>query len=346
MYSETDLQQAVDAKVISAESADALRIYVGRLSDASPADEEHFRLVTGFNDIFVTIAIFLVLGSIVAICLQSLPGATGAGTAGLVVAAISWPLAEFFTLRRRMALPSIVLALTLVGGVAVGVSAGSYLGSRSISDTGPLAGALAAAGAALAHWFRFRVPITMAAALAALAFALFIPLGLIVALFYQGDQAARIAATMIVLGLGILGIAMRWDISDPLRTTRRSDVAFWLHLLAAPLIVHPLFLLIGVSLEDKMGGAQAVMVLLLYLVFATISVAIDRRAFLVSALAYVLFAVGVLFRQAGSLNLQVALTTLIVGAGLLALSAFWSSARKRLIGHLPVRFTRLLPPAV
>jgi hypothetical protein len=30
---------------------------------------------------------------------------------------------------------------------------------------------------------------------------------------------------------------MWWDSSDRARLTRRSDVAFWLHLLAAPMIV-------------------------------------------------------------------------------------------------------------
>ncbi len=33
---------------------------------------------------------------------------------------------------------------------------------------------------------------------------------------------------------------MRFDMTDPERLTRRTDIAFWLHLLAAPLIVHSL----------------------------------------------------------------------------------------------------------
>ena len=33
---------------------------------------------------------------------------------------------------------------------------------------------------------------------------------------------------------------MRYDLSDPARETRRTDAAFWLHLLAAPLLVHTL----------------------------------------------------------------------------------------------------------
>ena len=46
------------------------------------------------------------------------------------------------------------------------------------------------------------------------------------------------------LGVGVFLFAMRWDSSDPARQTRRSDVAFWLHLLAATgvlLIVFAIF---------------------------------------------------------------------------------------------------------
>jgi hypothetical protein len=44
---------------------------------------------------------------------------------------------------------------------------------------------------------------------------------------------------VLVLGIGTFLFAMWWDSSDRARLTRRADVAFWLHLLAAPMIVHP-----------------------------------------------------------------------------------------------------------
>ena len=59
---------------------------------------------------------------------------------------------------------------------------------------------------------------------------------------------------VLLLGIGVFLFAMRWDSSDPTRTTRRSDVAFWLHLLAAPMIVHPIFTLLG--LNDGYGDDQ------------------------------------------------------------------------------------------
>ena len=53
--------------------------------------------------------------------------------AGLLVAVAAWPLAEFFTRKRRMALPSIILLLAFVGGVfATGVG-----GDQSINTAHP-----------------------------------------------------------------------------------------------------------------------------------------------------------------------------------------------------------------
>ena len=50
------------------------------------------------------------------------------------------------------------------------------------------------------------------------------------------DHAQVALWLMFVAGLGVFAFAMRWDLQDPERITRRSDVAFWLHLAAAPLI--------------------------------------------------------------------------------------------------------------
>src|SRR6188508_2100116 len=106
MYSENDLRDAVAAGAISGEAADALRAHVAGARTMPMTDEETFRLVNSFNDIFVTIAAVL------------MPAFDGPSPlAGLLVAASAWLLAEPFTRQRRMALPSIVLLVAFVGGV-------------------------------------------------------------------------------------------------------------------------------------------------------------------------------------------------------------------------------------
>ena len=61
MYSQQELDDAVVAGVISAEAADALRAHIERQRSTAIPDEEQFRLITGFNDIFVSIAAAILL---------------------------------------------------------------------------------------------------------------------------------------------------------------------------------------------------------------------------------------------------------------------------------------------
>ena len=124
---------------------------------------------------------------------------------------------------------------------------------------------------------------------------------------------------------------------------RRSDVAFWLHLLAAPLLVHPIFTVLGVT-----GGhadlGQALAVVVLYVAIALISLAVDRRALMVSALTYVLFAFSALLKQFGVVSLSFAITAFAIGAALLLLSAFWHPTRAYVLGFLPPALQQRLAP--
>ena len=123
MYSQQEIDDAVAAGVVDAKAADALRAHVaGQRATAIP-DEEQFRLLTGFNDIFVAIAAAILLFSVGWIG-QSAGMAAGlvvendgpSFLAPLAVAGTAWALALFFTARRRMALPSIMLLLAFVIG--------------------------------------------------------------------------------------------------------------------------------------------------------------------------------------------------------------------------------------
>jgi len=147
---------------------------------------------------------------------------------------------------------------------------------------------------------------------------------------------------VLLLGIGTFLFAMWWDGSDRARLTRRADVAFWLHLLAAPMIVHPVFTLFGLNDGNATIG-EGLVVILLYVVLAITALAIDRRALLVSALAYVLFAMQQLFEQFGAVQLNVALTALVIGSALLLLSAFWHQARSAVVKPLPAGLRERLP---
>jgi hypothetical protein len=135
MYSDSDLDAAVAAGAIDARSAAAFRHFVEQSRTAPSVDEEQFRLLTGFNDIFVSIATALMLGAI-----GWLGSAGGSAVAGGAVAATGWALAEYFTRRRRMALPSLLLLLVWACGVFK--TAEAVLGA-DLDRPGPLAAAAA-----------------------------------------------------------------------------------------------------------------------------------------------------------------------------------------------------------
>jgi hypothetical protein len=357
MYNYQDLDEAVAAGAISADAATSLRIYFDDRRQSPAVDEEQFRLITGFNDIFVSIASAILLFAVGWIG-QSIGAALGltvdprgpSPLAPAFIAATAWGLALFFTARRRMALPSILLLLAFVGGVfgTTLLSLVTAVGDARLDDNvtlGAILGAVAAAvaaGAAWFHWKRFQVPITVAAGAAAV-------VGLVIALLVSsiGEVDGQAMKTIVLWAVLLLGVAvflfaMRWDSSDPARLTRRSDVAFWLHLLAAPMIVHPVFTLLGLNDGDATIG-EGLVVVALYVALAITALAIDRRALLVSALAYVLYALSEVFKQVGAVELNVALTALIIGSALLLLSAFWHQARRMVVTKLPTGIINRLP---
>lgn len=337
MYSESDLESAVAAGALSPQAAAALRAHVSTARSTPMVDEENFRLLSGFNDIFVAIAgVLLLVGG------AWLGGEIHPAVGSAVVAALSWGLAEYFTRVRRMALPSIVFLLSFVGGV-FGTLTSAILGDGGL-ETGDRAGATIMAacaaitvGAAWAHWRRFQVPITVAAGAAAL-------VGVVASLLLAAipDIERVIYPALFFLGLGVFAFAMRWDMSDPTRTTRRSDVAFWLHLLAAPMIAHSIFAMLGL-LHGEPGVGKALVVVALYVAMGLIALAVDRRALLVSALGYVIYAIITLFREFGAISMNVALAAFVIGSALLLLSAFWHNVRAMVIATLPATLGRRLP---
>lgn len=346
MYSESDLQAAVDAKVMTPEAVAAFRAHIASVRAAPGADEESFRLITGFNDIFVSIAAVILLVAVAWIG-QSIHTAL----AGIFVAGSAWFLAEYFTRKRRMALPSIVLVLAFAGGVFASMvgflveHGEAIFGNRPDETVGAIvvgAIALITAAATWFHWRRFMVPITVAAGTAALAATAVALVLSITGVPHDGGETL-VMSLVLVAGIGVFALAMWWDRSDRVRQTRRSDVAFWLHLLAAPMIAHPIFHLLGVTDGGNIGSGAAVLVVGVYILFGIIALAIDRRALLVSALAYVLFALTELFRTFGAVELNVALTAFVIGSALLLLSAFWQNARSVVVGFLPANLANQLP---
>lgn len=339
MYSDADLTDAVASGAIAPQAADALRAFVANRQATSTPDEEQFRLLTGFNDIFVSIATVLLLTSAWWLA-GSVNPVLGAATLG----GLSWALGEYFTRRRRMALPSILLLASFTGGMfSFGWDMVRMFLPDSLGDSAQwavVAGAVLAVAATVAHWRRFHVPITIAAgALASVGAAI----ALLMAIWPNLERGTMVA--ILICGLGVFALAMRWDMSDRTRTTRRSDVAFWLHLSAAPLIVHPTFQLLGLLDSDGTDLGRAAVAVGVYGLLALVALVADRRALLVSALFYVLYAISALLKAAGALSFSLALTALVAGSALLVLSAFWHPTRRAVLAAMPSGLRDRVPAA-
>ena len=354
MISERALGLALKRAVLTPVQVEHLRAIEAESTGAppEPVDDESLRFVTGFADVFVTIGIVLFLGALAFL----MSSGTGSTPMYAGVAACAWLLAEFFTLKRRMALPSIVLLVAFVAAAFVLAaqvfatllpSASPVAQGQSILGIVPLQflplglAALVTAGLAAMHYVRFRVPITVAAGVGALCIlAVTLVVGLV-----PGVTETAIDIVVLMCGLAVFALAMRFDMSDPERLTRRIDIAFWLHLLAAPLIVHPLIHGFLHGLDLRLTAGAALGILWIFIALGILAVAIDRRAILVSGLVYAGFALSTLIRATGfsGTTYLVPIVVLALGAFILVLSAGWQPLRRAILRRLPHGLAGRLP---
>jgi hypothetical protein len=233
-------------------------------------------------------------------------------------------------------LPGILLAVAFVGLVltaSVGLPMESRLGSGNqlrmpaalsllqglqYYPGGPLVftvRALVPAAAAAAFFWRFKLPFALLPLAASLVIA---ALGVASFLVPQ-PQAVADTIFFLLCGLGVFAAAMSFDISDRERLTRRADCAFWLHLLAAPLIMHSAISLAARPLASSIGrglamsSPVALAVIAIVTVLAVVALLIDRRALLVSGLTYLGVAIAYILRgDAPAAAVSVLPTTLVI----------------------------------
>ena len=327
MYTEEDLNNAVKQAIFNQSSVDNFRQFIATSKNTNHVDEENFKLIGSFNDIFVVIACLLLLFSS-GWALNAIQNNSGY----IAFPIIAWGLSEFFVRKRKMSLPAIVLLIAFIGGI---FSLCMNLLSFSDSIDITIATSLSTLGAYL-HWLRFKVPITVAAGTTSLISFL---VALSISIFPETKD--YLLPILLIFGIITFILAMFWDYADIHRVTYKSDVAFWLHLVSAPLIIHPIFGMLGV-LDGNESIGTLIIVIILYVFMSLLSIAIDRRAFMVSSVAYVLYAISSILETYGDIGYNFALTGVLIGATLLLLSAFWHQARSALLNLLPESINKYL----
>ena len=317
-------------------------------SDAYTPNEqsEAPRFVRGFHDVLISLGVIIALGGLTMI----------ASVYALIPAVIV--LAEILIKRQRLALPAFVLTIAFV--IGLGVAALSLFDTdsgRSIIPQMLLIYGSVAAGL-LPYYWRYRVPVALAALiLSAIALVYFI-------LMYWIGGAAQTATLNFsraiwlgfVFSLLAFCVAMWFDMRDRLRENRYSDVAFWLHLGVAPVLLNSALGLV-LSTDDagrwmqNLNSGQAAALLAVIAAFMMTGLVIDRRAFVTAGLLSLGYALSAIIRDM-RLGLQdlsgqtlFGITALAVGIVVLALGIGWQPLRQRLLALLPGFVRSRMPPA-
>ena len=336
MIGNQDLRDAVQRGVITeAQAAGLTAIAESRrqaVAGVGPG-EEPFVLFKGFNEIFIVVGLsILFLGWI---GISTMLGAEAFSPGGLdtVLVAIVTLLGlaavqRYFTLTRRMIAPSMALAImTALTAWALGWAVANVVGVDGLPASALASGVVV--GLMLLHFRTFRVPFD-AAIIAMAAFSTvwsllagggILPDDGLSLLHLSGTGPLSVLS--LAFGLLTFALAMRFDMSDPLRVSTRSTTGFWLHVTSAPAIVNTTAMHL---LANGQGGQLLLLVFLLAI--AGVALVIDRRSFLVSGAGYAVWLIFTLFDRS-------ALVILFLGFGLVFLGAQWDRLRSGLMNRLP-----------
>lgn len=339
-----DLRAAVAAGLLTeAQAAHLLVLAQERAGQraALPAEDEPFELFRGFAEVFVAVGL--------GILFAGLFGAAAFAESWIVLAlaaGLAWWAARYFTLVRRMVLPSILLVVIYALAV-LGVGA-ALIEGRWAGPEGPFLprqslfqqiGPLAVLAVGLLAWFRrFRVPFTMfLLGLTGLAAVFLLTNTLVPGADWRRfsdafdlTHGSGLAMGTLVFGFAALAGGIWFDMRDPHRLGRASASGFWLHVLAAPALVNTAAL----SLFQMGPGAGYGLLALVLALAALLALVIDRRSFLTAGIGYLIFLIGYVagdWDRPGSWWVVL----LIVGFGLTALGTFWTELRGHILRALP-----------
>jgi len=330
------ITKALEAEIITEAQAKAMREKAGVTITAAETptigNEDDMRFLRSFSDVFIAIGIALF-----ALGLSALAALLGGGISFIGAAIVMALIANYFGLTRRAHLPTLISALAFLlftqRGVGV-VLADSGLGGDIIT-------ALITLGAMLLFYWRIRLPFCVALIAIAALYLVFAIFGRVAPELLK----SQFGIILLLSGLAVFAVALLYDMRDKHRTTRFADNAFWLHFLAAPLIIHGLALklvklqsetLFGVIPMVSLDRFDAALVMLMVAFITLIGLAINRRALIVSSLGYAAFAMGYLFDGTGmGLGTVIAVTLLLLGGIIIFLGTGWHAARAILLKILP-----------
>lgn len=336
-----DLRAATAAGVLTEAQAAHLVALAEARAGRRPAagdEDEPFEFFRGFAEIFVATGLFVFLAG-VGMLLGILGGVALLIAVPAILAGLSWWLAGYFTLKRRMNLPSMVLVAAYAGGVHI--SALTILAQADLGGRAVLLIASVVTVAAVALWFRrFKLPFAMfvlglfaLVAMVALfsSYRLGVEINTVNGWIDTVTPRTNLRLASLVFGVIAFGGAMWFDLRDPHRVTRLSATAFWLHLLAGAALVNTIA---GHFYAD--GGGNLWATALALAIFALVALVVDRRSILTAGSVYI----GALIYwavadDAGSSARDWAVMLILLGLIFTGLGTWWTALRRAVMRALP-----------
>lgn len=306
------------------------------------SDTETPRFVRGFHDVLITIGVIV-----------ALVGLWGLAPLYAVPVAII-VLSEILVRRQRLALPAVSLTVALFCWTFLLMS---RVFTPWTSEIGADLTQFVAGFPILlcVYYARYRVPLSLALTIMS-TLALVLTLLLRLVQWLSGnpaffvDHLGMLAAVAFVCALGLFATALYFDLGDRLRRTTRSDIAFWLHLGAAPALLYSTVSLLsfgeaGHIFDLANMSARTPVVVATVAALMLIGLVIDRRAFVTSGLLSLGVAIFSVVRKGNAtVDTYIFTTLIVVGAIVLIIGTGWMPLRRLVLRALPPAIANRLPP--
>lgn len=311
MISKSTLQKAADKNIIDQNKIEPLYQFIKNETSEAPSTnkDEPLKFVRSFGDVFIALGIILLA---TAINMAALSGYDFLiPTAGFII------IAEWLVRIRRLALPGIVILLSILFFINKAFSFEHE--SATIFSLGILS------LSSLLFYLRYKMPFSLLPLAASVIAIIIIQIGI---------DVLNSPLIFVAMGLTIFGIAMWFDSKDTQRQNHLSDSAFWLHLLAAPLIVHGAMIPLLTSEQAWVQSfSNNLLMIIFFAGFFLTALFVDRRAMLVSTQLYAIYALTQVL-QNDLISKQNSMIYVLMALGMIVIffGTYWYKTRRIIFG--------------
>ncbi len=313
MITKKTLQNASDNNIINKDQIDPLYHFILNEQTNNHAEnrEEPLKFIRSFGDVFISLGIILLAISINMSALS--------GYYYLIPVLVFTVIAEWLVGIRRLALPGMIILLAIL-----------FFINKAFSFNNENATVLSLSIISLSSllfYLRYKMPFSLLPLTGSLVTIVIIQIGM---------DVLNNTFIFIALGLVIFSIAMWFDSRDTQRQSHLSDNAFWLHLLAAPLIVHGAMISMIFNQQTWTESfSNEIMMIIFFVCFFLTALFVDRRAMLVSTQLYAVYALTQLL-QSDFIDSQNIMIYILMTLGLFVIffGTYWYKTRWIVFGFL------------